>query len=253
MAHQRSHRRPPKAMLLPLAAIGVTAAVRQRRRRAAVRRSDSGTTDVGYMRAMHDALRRDMIELASTARGADADSGTLSAFEDEWHQLRARLERHHSAEDDDLWPLLRRELHATEDLREIDRMIEEHRALSSAIADVDRALSTGFNAVPSVTELARLLRDHLEHEERSVLPPLAEHLSPEEWRRFLITERRRTPLRDRPDFLGWVLDDANDADTAAVMHELPPPGRFVYRHVIRPRYDAKHHQRSDRAVRTGQR
>src|SRR5205814_3162909 len=57
---------------------------------------------------------------------------------------------------------------------------------------------------------------------------------------FLITERRRTPLRERPEFLGWVLDDANDDDTRAVLAELPPPGRMVYRYVIGPRYRAGH-------------
>jgi hypothetical protein len=35
-----------------------------------------------------------------------------------------------------------------------------------------------------------------------------------EWRGFLITERRRAPLRERPEFLGWVLDDANSDGTA---------------------------------------
>jgi hypothetical protein len=33
-------------------------------------------------------------------------------------------------------------------------------------------------------------------------------------RGFLITERRRAPLRERPEFLGWVLDDANSDGTA---------------------------------------
>jgi hypothetical protein len=59
-----------------------------------------------------------------------------------------------------------------------------------------------------------------------------------EWRRFLLTERRRTP-RERPELLTWVLDNASDQDTAAVLSELPRPAHLVYRHLLRPRYQAQ--------------
>ncbi|MGZ4617993.1 MAG: hemerythrin domain-containing protein, partial [Frankiaceae bacterium] len=48
------------------------------------------------------------------------------------------LERHHSAEDEDLWPVLRRHLVMSEEQQVIDRMVGEHEALSSAIAAVGR-------------------------------------------------------------------------------------------------------------------
>jgi hypothetical protein len=89
-------------------------------------------------------------------------------------------------------------------------------------------------------DLGSALRDHLDHEERTVLPLLEQHLSRAEWRQFLVTERNRTPLRERPTFLAWVLDGAEDADREAVLGELPPPGRVVYRRVIGPRYRARH-------------
>ena len=38
-----------------------------------------------------------------------------------------------------------------------------------------------------------------------------------------------------------VVDDSTDAaDSTAVLSELPPAGRLVYRYVIRPRYTARH-------------
>ena len=50
---------------------------------------------------------------------------------------------------------------------------------------------------------------------------------------------RRSP-RERPGFLAWILDDAGEQDAAAVLAEMPPPARLVYRRVLRPRYDAQH-------------
>jgi hemerythrin-like domain-containing protein len=245
MAHQRLRRvrHPRRRVLIPLAAAGI-AGVAVRAGRHAKHSSDSdGPTDVGFMRAMHDALRRDMARLESVdERGSRAEP----RFGEAWAELRARLDRHHRAEDDDLWPILRRHLTAPEDRHEVDRMVDEHRALSEAIAVVDRAFATETRQATAIAALSAALNEHLDHEERTVLPLLERHLSPAEWHRFLITERRRTPLHERPDFLGWVLDEASDADAAAVLSELPPPGRLVYRYVIRPRYAARHRRQMAR-------
>jgi Homeodomain-like domain len=53
-------------------------------------------------------------------------------------------------------------------------------------------------------------------------------------------ERSRLSSRQRPEFLAWILDDAGEQDAAAVLTEMPPPARLVYRRVLRPRYDAQH-------------
>ena len=58
-------------------------------------------------------------------------------------------------------------------------------------------------------------------------------------------------MRHRPEFLTWVLDEASDADTKAVLAELPPPGRLVYWKVLRPRYVAKHVWEADAPVMSG--
>ena len=87
-----------------------------------------------------------------------------------------------------------------------------------------------------MANLVELVRGHLEHEERTVLPLVERHLSNEEWHAWLRKERQKQPPRDRAEFMGWVLDDASEADQAAVMAEVPPPGRAVIRRVIQPRY-----------------
>ena len=227
--------------LLPIAAAGATgAAVWARRRRERAPPESNALTDVGFMWAMHAALRRDMSRIEAAASSPDAQGQVPADVRAAWTRFRHALERHHSAEDEDLWPVLRRHLVMSEEQQVIDHMVGEHEALSSAIAAVDAALTEGVDVDGAVGELGRTLRQHLDHEEGSALPLLELHLSRDEWRRFLHTERRRTPVRERPEFLSWVLADADETDAAAVLAEIPPAGRVVYRHVLAPRYAARH-------------
>ena len=246
----RNHRQPTLVITL-IAVLGVVVAVlsRSRRQRSA---SSHERADVGFMLAMHHALRRDMADVEAQLGFLDDGKDRVEMIE-RWGELRERLGRHHKAEDDDLWPVLRHHLTDPLNQREVDDMVEEHHGLADLIAAADRALASPDAAPqPTFTSLGSALRDHLEHEERTVLPLLERHLSRAEWHRFLVTERSRTPLRERPSFLGWVLDGAEEADREAVLGELPPPGRVVYQHVIGPRYRARHPRpRSPDRPRTG--
>jgi hypothetical protein len=118
--------------------------------------------------------------------------------------------------------------------------VEEHRHIPPALADVDAALRSGADLTAPVELLSTVVLDHLAHEEREVLPLLEQHLTQAQWRTFLHKERNRRSPRERPEFLTWVLDDADEQDTAAVLTQMPPPARLVYRRVLRPRYDAQH-------------
>jgi len=181
-------------VLLPLAAAGLVAAVRSARQRSEGSVSDAEPTDVRYMRAMHNAMRRDLARLESAA--LDGDAAQLAPrLEEAWGQLRARLDRHHVAEDEDLWPVLRGQLATAQDQRQVDRMVEEHRELSAAIATLDDALTHGTGAAAALGALANGLPDHLADEEHHVLPLLERHLTRAQWRAFLVTERQKTGPR----------------------------------------------------------
>jgi len=105
---------------------------------------------------------------------------------------------------------------------------------------VDAALRGGGELAAPVETLSTVVLDHLAHEEREVLPLIEQHMTRAQWRAFMVKERNKRPPRERPEFLTWVLDDAGERDAAAVLTELPPPARLVYRWVLRPRYDAQH-------------
>jgi Hemerythrin HHE cation binding domain len=230
-------RRPPRVLLLVVAA--GAAALTIRRRRQAQAHDDDRPADLGFMRAIHAGLRRDAARLQALAPQLERGNGRPRAVPKGWATFRQTLEVHHAAEDDDLWPVLRDHLTQAEDLHQLDLMVAEHRGLTAAIQAVDAALASGVGVTTAARELGGVLGDHLDHEEQQVFPLLERHLSRGEWRRFLLTERRRRTPRERPEFLTWVLDNASDQDTAAVLAELPRPAHLVYRRLLRPRYQAQ--------------
>jgi len=79
-----------------------------------------------------------------------------AAFRDALHHHHHH-HHHHAAEDDDLWPVMRTHLTNTEDRREVDVMVEEHRAIPAAIDAVDAALSRGVDVI-SAAVMAELPR-----------------------------------------------------------------------------------------------
>src|SRR4029453_3225293 len=229
--------RPPRLLLLVVAAGAAVLTIRRRRRRAQAR-DDNRPADLGFMRAIHAGLRRDAARLQALAPHLEHGDGRPGAVPKGWATFRQTLQVHHAAEDDDLWPVLRSHLTETEDLRQLDLMVAEHRSLTAAIQAIDAALANGVGVTTAARELGDVLGNHLDHEEQQVFPLLERHLSRAEWRRFLLTERRRRSARERPEFLTWVVDNASDQDTAAVLAELPRPAHLVYRRLLRPRYDA---------------
>ena len=192
------------------------------------------------MRALHAALRRDLSRLRDAAVRLDSSAGAPPAVLAGWDAFQAQLNNHHSAEDDDLWPVLREKLGDAGDLAAVDAMVEEHRHIPPALADVDAALRGGGELAAPVQILSAVVLDHLAHEEREVVPLIEQHLTQAQWRTFLRKERSRRSPRERPGFLTWILDDASEQDTAAVLAEMPPPARLVYRRFLRPRYEAQH-------------
>jgi hemerythrin-like domain-containing protein len=220
------------------AALAAGAVIRWRARRGLSR--PDVPADVGFMRALHAALRRDLSRLRDVAARPGNSAGAPPAVLAGWDAFRTQLDNHHSAEDEDLWPVLRAELSDPGDLAAVEAMVAEHRDIPPALAAVDAALRGDGELTAPVERLSAVLADHLAHEERDVLPLLERHLTQAQWRTFLRKERNRRSPRERPEFLAWVLDDASEQDAAAVLAEMPPPARLVYRRVLRRRYDAQH-------------
>jgi iron-sulfur cluster repair protein YtfE (RIC family) len=231
------------------AALLAGAAARQRARHSTP--DAHAPADVGFMRALHAALRRDLSRLRDAAAQLGNTTSAPPTVLAGWDTFRAQLHNHHAAEDDDLWPVLREELSDPAELAAVDAMVSEHQRIPSALAGVDAALRGRGELVAPVEHLSTVVLDHLAHEEREVLPLIEQHLTRAQWQAFLHKERARRSPRERPEFLTWILDDASEQDAAAVLTEMPPPARLIYRRVLQPRYDAQHRwQIADRPAKT---
>src|SRR5436190_5352433 len=140
-------------------------------------RAERRPADVRFMLAMHGALRRDIGRLQSVSRSFRPGGEVPPAVLDGWDLFRRQLEVHHHAEDDDLWPMLRAHVDDDAALVEIDAMVREHERIPPALDAVSRALGRRDDLAGPVDALAMLLHDHLEHEERSVLPLIERSLT----------------------------------------------------------------------------
>jgi hypothetical protein len=208
-----------RTRLLAVAAGGATAAIVGG---AVARRSDrdaggAAPADTSFMRAMHDAFRRDLDRLLD---------GDLSA----WPAFRRQLDIHHRAEDDDLWPRLR----GTLDGGLLDEMVAEHSEIPAALDAVDGARRDGRSPAAEIAAVRRLLLAHLDHEETSVLPAIETSWTRAQWREWLFVERSKRTPRESIQFMNWVLDEATPADADAVLRELPAVGRVAFRAIIGP-------------------
>jgi hypothetical protein len=180
------------------------------------------------MYAFHDALRRDLKQIAQ-----------MEARSDGWDLFESLLHVHHTAEDDALWPVVREAVAGRpDDLALLDDMAEEHAALGPLLETIDETLGRGDSAPEARAELAKRLQQHLEHEEEEALPLVDATLSLDQWMQFGQAAAERVGP-NMPNYLPWLLDGADADTTAHVLGVMPEPVRQTYRQEWQPAYAAK--------------
>ena len=101
------------------------------------------TLDTTVMIAIHDALRRDLEQIAR--RAADPNGHLDAALG--WELFGRYLDIHHRAEDDLLWPMLQQVLEdRPDDLALVAALEDEHQQIDPLI---DRDQLPCFTAVPT--------------------------------------------------------------------------------------------------------
>ncbi|XVU28996.1 hemerythrin domain-containing protein [Actinoplanes sp. CA-054009] len=193
--------------------------------------------ETAQMVVIHRALRRELAllpGLIAAVRPGDTTRATLLGRH--LALVLHMLHDHHEAEDELLWPILEHRAPMSDDL--VATMIEQHRVVESAVASITRELpkwtARAGDPAPLAETLGRLreaLEEHLDAEERSVLPLIHEHLTVAEWKAPQAYAMAHGPkaLTDKLLQAGLVLEEANPREEAWFLAEMPPPARLLWR------------------------
>lgn len=200
--------------------------------------------DMTMMYAVHAAFRRELERIAAITAREDDDPRRVLRAAVGWEMFKSFLHIHHTAEDETVWPVLRGLLEGRpQDLALLDAMEAEHAAIDPLLSGVDAALADRDDGVARlggrVDALITGLTGHLSHEENEALGLMDATMSPQQIQRL---GQRQAELigADTSRYLPWLLDDADPAETAAVLDRIPEPLRTAYRDQWRAAYGELH-------------
>ncbi|MFF5139698.1 hemerythrin domain-containing protein [Streptomyces sp. NPDC013157] len=210
------------------------------------------------MIVVHRVFRRESALLPRLVRAVpDGDRARAARVAAALRDYTLGLHHHHHAEDELIWPLLRDR--AAHDEALVDRMTEQHEAIDrtlTAVAEWTPVWEGSGDRIPA-EELALALDahriallEHLDEEEQSLLPLVAEHLTVPEWE--LVGQRglEGLPKNKRMLALGAILEEATPEESAYFLGKVPLIGRLLWRAVGRRQYAA--YRRSMRAPLDGE-
>jgi Hemerythrin HHE cation binding domain len=196
--------------------------------------------DMSMMFAMHDALRRELVQVGRIARLRDDHPGQLLRAALGWELFKKFLLVHHQSEDDTLWPTLRTNVAGQPDRVALaDALEAEHAVIEPLLTAIDGAAADpdyGYQRFGDIVdELATKLSAHLSHEETDGLPLIDVSLTAQEWQRFAQVHAERIG-GDAPMYMPWLLNGASPQTLDAILGKFPPPLLTAFREEWGPRY-----------------
>ena len=196
--------------------------------------------DFTMMYVTHDAFRRDLGRFTAAAAAGTAHAPGVRAG---WENFNAQLLLHHSVEDTDLWPRVRRAAAGQpSSLTLLDEMAAEHDQIDPLLAAVDAALAgSASDLAAHAAGLASALEWHLKHEEDAALPLIQSVCTPADWRAFAGAMRRRQGVRGAAIYVPWILDSTPPDQQRRFLAALPAPVRLISRLLWEPRYRQRGH------------
>ena len=198
--------------------------------------------DMSMMFAMHDALRRELVQVTRIAAVRDDDPKKLLRAALGWELFKKYLLVHHRTEDDVLWPALRTQAAGHPDwLALADALEAEHAVIEPLLTAIDAAAADpdyGYQRFGDITdELVAKLTAHLTHEETDGLALIDATLSNQQWQHFAQTHGERLS-GDASRYMPWLLNGASPQTQDQVIGKFPPPLLAAYREQWAPRYAA---------------
>jgi hypothetical protein len=196
--------------------------------------------DMSMMFAMHNALRRELVQVARIANQPDGSPATRLRTALGWELFKKFLTVHHQSEDDALWsPLRTRVIGHPDQLALADALEAEHAVIDPLLTAIDAAAAApdAQRLRATIDELVTMLHAHLVHEEADGLPLIDATLTPEEWRHFADVQANH--LRsDAPRYMPWLLDGASLEIQNTITGNFPAPLLAAYHDKWKPQYAA---------------
>lgn len=202
--------------------------------------------DTREMVIVHRVFRREsrlMAELVAAV--APGDAGRAAVLADHFADYAFGLHTHHHGEDELLWPLLASRVEFSEDL--LNRMQAQHERVAATMAAAEAGVAAWVRRpdaderdalVAALVEHRSVLVEHLDEEEREILPLAGEHLTATEWARLGEHFVATTPKPKVLLYLGSILEGTSPDERALMLGVLPLPARIVWTLVGRRKYAA---------------
>ena len=200
----------------------------------------STSVDLTVMNALHDAFRRDLEVLTRAAAALGDDPDAQERLSIGWAVLADQLHHHHTVEDEQLWPLVRRSWTRSPDaLQVLDAMEDEHELVDPALAAVGEDVRRGRAPAESLERLNTVVRIHLAREESEAMPLIVSAVTPHDWDAFGAQQARSLGLKGAAQFFPWLLLGQDDVRTERVLGVLPAPLRWLYRNRWQPQWTSR--------------
>lgn len=195
------------------------------------------------MLLIHRVLRREIGQLPRLFRAAAGNVQRAKVVAAHAREMLDFLHVHHEGEDELLYPLLRER--ATLDGALIERMDAQHKQVAEAVdavcADlpnwsVSADAPTGERMAATIERMLPTLTEHLAEEEAQLLPIVARTIAKGEWDKLGEHGFAAIPGKRRLVILGHILEEADSAERARFIKNVPPPARVAYRLIGRRQF-----------------
>jgi iron-sulfur cluster repair protein YtfE (RIC family) len=197
------------------------------------------------MVVVHRMFRREYGLAPALVRGVSAgDRQRADVVGAHLAELTTMLHHHHSGEDELLWPKLHARAPLSAEL--VSRMESQHAHVGGLLEQLD-VLLPAWRSDPApaqrdalaavLDQLSPALEEHLDEEEREILPLVEEHVTAAEFDELGAKAVAAIPKARMLVLFGYVLEGASAEEQKMMLSVLPPPVRLVYKAVGRRKHD----------------
>jgi hemerythrin-like domain-containing protein len=193
-----------------------------------------GGADTSDYAVIHRAIRGAGYALAEAAESVSvADRRRLLAFVRYWKGHTGEILAHHGIEDVIFFPALRQRVPEAADV--LDELDGEHHALDRLMLECTREIDRVVDgaaptaAVAALRRLADVMHEHLDLEDREVVPLFGEHFSAEEYAALTQAAAKQMGIGKQAAFtVPYVASWAPQEERDPLLAQAPLPFRILY-------------------------